>query len=91
MMINSLYLPELREMLAEQDEGGLREFCSALHPARTAEFMEGLTASEAWEVLRFTDGSTRAEIFGFLDHARQVEIIEKESVNGPEESRSRST
>ena len=77
MMINSLYLPELREMLAEQDEDGLREFCSALHPARTAEFMEGLNASEAWEVLRFTDGSTRAEIFGYLDHSRQVEIIEE--------------
>ncbi len=31
-MINTLYLPELREMLAEQNEHELREFCMALHP-----------------------------------------------------------
>ena len=47
-MINTLYLPELREMLERRDEPALREFCTALHPARTAEFMEGLSASEAW-------------------------------------------
>ena len=27
-------------MLAENNEADLREFCSALHPARTADFME---------------------------------------------------
>ena len=37
-MTNTLYLPELREMLAENDAGELREFCVALHAARTAEF-----------------------------------------------------
>ena len=46
-MINTLYLPELREMLAAKDLAGLREFCVALHAARTAEFMEGLTPDEA--------------------------------------------
>ena len=51
-MINTLYLPELREMLELGDVDGLREFCIALHPARTAEFMEGLTAAESWTVLR---------------------------------------
>ncbi len=50
-MVNTLYLPELREMLAENDTAELREFCTALHAARTAEFMEGLTPQEAWAVL----------------------------------------
>jgi magnesium transporter len=75
-MINTLYLPELREMLELGDSEGLREFCTALHPARTAEFMEGLTAAESWTVLQTADPPTRVEIFGYLDPQKQIEIIE---------------
>jgi magnesium transporter len=75
-MINTLYLPELREMLELGDGDGLHEFCTALHPARTAEFMEGLTAAETWAVLQFADPPTRVEIFAYLDHDKQIEIIE---------------
>jgi magnesium transporter len=75
-MINTLYLPELREMLELSDVEGLHEFCIALHPARTAEFMEGLTASESWTVLQAADAATRVEIFGYLDRDKQIEIIE---------------
>ena len=75
-MTNTLYLPELRAMLAENNTDEMREFSLALHPARTAEFMEGLTGAEAWEVLVHADPSTRAEIFGYLDRDKQVEIIE---------------
>jgi magnesium transporter len=75
-MINTLYLPELREMLELSDVDGLREFCTALHPARTAEFMEGLTAAESWSVLQAADPPTRVEIFGYLDRQKQIEIIE---------------
>ncbi len=81
-MINTLYLPELREMLATQDDAGLQEFCTALHPGRTAEFMEGLSAAEAWAVLLTTDLSTRVEIFGFLPEEVQTEIVE---VSDPQE------
>lgn len=77
-MINTLYLPELREMLADNNAGELSEFCIALHPARTAEFMEGLTATEAWRVLQHADDETRSEIFSFFDHDKQVEIIESQ-------------
>jgi magnesium transporter len=76
-MPNTLYLPELREMLAERDTAGLQEFCTALHhPARTAEFMEGLTAKEAWNVLQHAELPLRAEIFDFLEQEKQIEIIE---------------
>jgi magnesium transporter len=75
-MINTLYLPELREMLELGDGDELHEFCTALHPARTAEFMEGLTAAETWAVLQFADPPTRVEIFGYLDHDKQIEILE---------------
>ncbi len=75
-MINTLYLPELREMLAAQDVAELQEFCAALHPARTVEFMEGLTAEEAWAVLHVADRNTRAQIFGYLPEDVQVAILE---------------
>ncbi len=75
-MTNTLYLPELREMLAENNTEEMREFSLALHPARTAEFMEGLTAAEAWSILVHADPTTRAQIFGYLDRDKQVEIIE---------------
>ncbi|HBO46217.1 MAG TPA: magnesium transporter [Planctomycetaceae bacterium] len=75
-MTNTLYLPEIREMLAENNAAELKEFCTALHPARTAEFMEGLTPQEAWAVLQYADLPLRAEVFGFFDEEMQVEIVE---------------
>ena len=75
-MINTLYLPELREMLAADDRDGLREFCVALHPARVAEFMEGLDPGEAWQVLQASDHDHQVDIFGFLDEKIQVGILE---------------
>ena len=79
-MTNTLYLPELREMLAEHNSAELHEFCIALHPAQTVEFMEGLTAAEAWQVLQHADAKTRAEIFHYFDPERQVEIIESQDL-----------
>ena len=76
-MINTLYLPELREMLANNDTQGLKEFCEALHhPYQTAEFMEGLTAKECWDVLRCADMSDRVDIFLYLPWEKQVEMFE---------------
>jgi len=74
--MNTLYLPELREMLAENNTAGLTEFCDALHPARTAEFMEGLAAKEAWAVLQYAELPMRTQIFGFFEQDRQIEMIE---------------
>ena len=75
-MINTLLLPELREMLASEDRAGLEDFCAAMHPARAAEFMEGLTPAETWAVLQAAETTERVEIFEYLDEARQVEILE---------------
>jgi len=77
-MINTLFLPELREMLAESNEFELREFCTALHPARTAEFMEGLDAADTWRVLRHAEPSLREELFSYFNHEKQLAIIESQ-------------
>ena len=37
--------------------------------------MNGLTPQESWTVLRYATPETRAEIFTYLEHAMQVEII----------------
>ena len=74
-MVNTLFLPELREMLALGDVDGLREFCSAIHPAGTAEFMAGLTPEEAWKVLSNAELDARVEIFQYFDHDFQLSII----------------
>jgi magnesium transporter len=76
-MTNTLFLPELREMLAARDAAGMTEFCTTLHPARTAEFMDGLTAAETWQVLKHAPGSARAAIYHFFDRPRQIEMIER--------------
>jgi magnesium transporter len=77
-MINTLFLPELREMLETNNSQELSEFCMALHPARTAEFMEGLTAEETWQVLQHADASTQAEVFNYFDEDRQQTILRSE-------------
>lgn len=77
-MINTLYLPELREMLAEGNAAELKEFCTALHPARTAEFMEGLTTDESWLVMKHAPPWLRGQIFAFLDEEKQVQILESQ-------------
>jgi len=74
-MINTLFLPELREMLAESRTDELREFCVALHPARTAEFMEGLDNDETWRVLQHAQPSIQADIFQYFEWDRKIELI----------------
>ena len=77
-MVNTLFLPELRELLSVGNAAELKEFCEAIHPAATAEFMEGLTAQEAWQVLLHASPKTRSEIFHYFDRPRQIEILETE-------------
>ena len=80
-MINTLYLPELREMLANGDGDGLREFCETIHPARAAEFMAGLTSDEAWNVLLSAELESRVDIFSYFGKNKQFEILETLDVN----------
>lgn len=81
-MVNTLFLPELREMLASNNTAELKEFCDALHPAATADFMEGLSANEIWAVLKNADRETRSEIFGFFPEPLQIEIINSQKLEG---------
>jgi magnesium transporter len=81
MCPNTLFIPELREMLATGDHAGLKEFCAAVHPAAAADFTDMLDWNEAWNVLSYTDSQTRAEIFSFYELSQQVSFIENLSPN----------
>ncbi len=76
MSPNTLLLPELREMLAENNIAEMQEFCTAIHPASVADFLIGLTPSEIWAILRNIDPATRADIFSYFEEDLQVQIFE---------------
>ncbi len=75
-MINSLLLPELRDLLAEGDRDELAEVLTELHPASIAEFSEGLESKEIWELLDCAPVDRQAEIFGFYSPHRQDELVD---------------
>lgn len=76
MFYSSLLLPDLRISLDENDELGMREFCLALHAAIVAEVLNELTGRELWRVLRTCDAQHQADIFGFLNPSRQIEVVD---------------
>jgi magnesium transporter len=75
-MINSLLLPELRELLAAGNQAELTEFLTELHPANIAEFSEGLESKEIWQLLDCVPVDRQAEIFGFYSPHRQEELAD---------------
>lgn len=76
IVTSALLLPELREMIALNDTEEMRVFCSALHPASTAEFLEDLLPDEIWTILRAIDAPLRAEIFSYFNPDLQKQIFE---------------
>ena len=75
MYFDSLLLPDLKEMLADNDPVGLAEFCDALHPAVTAEVLEGLSNEDIWRVLGNCSLQRQVEIFEFIGLQRQAELV----------------
>ena len=78
-MVNTLFLPELREMLATGNAQEMAEFCTALHPARTADFMAGLNDDELWQVLAHADIATQVDVFTYIENHRQIAILESQN------------
>lgn len=75
-MYNPLLLPDLKQMLEENDIRGLQEFCTVLHPAVTAEVLEGLPCEDVWRVLSNCSLARQVEIFEFITISKQVELVD---------------
>lgn len=74
-MYHSLLLPDLQEMLREQDRKGVTEFLEALHPAVIAQVLESLSNAEIWQVLEHCNLHRRVEVVEFLNLNRQLELV----------------
>lgn len=76
-MFDPLLVPELREMLLQNDTVAMREFCNVLHPGVAAENLEELPDEELWAVLSQAELAQQAEIFSFLHLPRQVSLVDR--------------
>ncbi|QDT38586.1 magnesium transporter [Stratiformator vulcanicus] len=76
-MYHELLLPDIRQMIDEGDEAGLREFCDILHPAAAAEVLREMDPARVWQVLAFAPMETRVEIFEHLGLPHQVELVDE--------------
>ena len=74
-MYDPLLLPELREMLIENDTRAMQEFCEVFHSGVVAENLEALADQECWAVLSHTALRRRVEIFEFLSLPRQMALV----------------
>ena len=74
-MINPIFLPELRSMLAEGDNEGLACVMNELHPATVAEFAEGLSVDETWQLLDHGGIERQAAVFVYFPLSKQVEMV----------------
>ncbi|MEX2091067.1 MAG: magnesium transporter [Pirellulales bacterium] len=74
-MSNLLVLPDLREMIAENDDVGLAQVVTELHPATIADFSEGLTVEETWQLLDHAPVARQADVLSFFPPAKQIEMV----------------
>jgi magnesium transporter len=73
---NPLLLPELRAMLEAGDHTGLTEIMHEFHAARVAEFAEGLTVEETWQLLAHGDVRRQAEVFPFFSEDKELALVQ---------------
>ncbi len=76
-MYKQLLQPDLWQMLQDEDEAGMAAFCDVLHPAATAEILDGLETEQIWRILSSCPLERRREIFEFLDLPLQVELVDR--------------
>ncbi|MEO1995341.1 MAG: magnesium transporter [Planctomycetaceae bacterium] len=75
-MYNSLILPDLQQMLRENDVQGMTEFCRALHAAVAAEILEELSDRDAWTVVSHSQVARQVEILRYMSLHSQVGIVQ---------------
>lgn len=76
-MPHSLFSPELRLALQENDIAELKAFTESLHPATVAETLAGdFSVEESWRVLQATDIRNQAFIFEYLPDDLQIAMVE---------------
>src|SRR5581483_2239972 len=76
-MVHTLFGPEVRMMLEENDPAALQVFLETLHPATVAEALTGdLTVEQVWHVLKHTNIRNQAAVFEYFPIDWQVKMVE---------------
>jgi magnesium transporter len=76
-MVHTLFSPEVKWMLDENDAKGMKVFLESLHPATVAEALTGeLEPAEVWRVLENTNIRHQAAIFEYIPIDTQVKLVE---------------
>lgn len=76
-MADFLFGPEVRLLLQENDDEGMKTFCETLHPATVADALAGeFDAAEVWRFLGHTNIRNQAAIFEYFPIEWQVQMVE---------------
>jgi magnesium transporter len=76
-MVDILFGPEVRLMLQEADDEGMKTFCETLHPATVAAALAGeFSVEEVWRFLQHTSIKNQAAIFEYFPIDWQVQMVE---------------
>src|ERR1700730_208081 len=76
-MAHSLFAPEVRLMLEENDVAGMKAFLETLHPATVADSLAGdLEVESVWKFLGHTNIRNQAAIFEYFPIEWQVKMVE---------------
>lgn len=74
MLMNTLLIPELRELIQEKNDAELRTFLERLHPAHAAELIAGLKPEELSYTLHILHDEIEALIFEYLPEDVQYDL-----------------
>jgi magnesium transporter len=69
------FLPEIQEMIENRDFKGLREAMVEFAPADAADLLTNLESEDRAVVFRLLPAALSADIFEYLDHDTQVELV----------------
>jgi magnesium transporter len=75
-MVNPLVIPELRDLLAQNDLESIRTGFEDVAEAMIAELLAGLEPDEIVKALSALEIARRADVFSHLDMNQQVELVE---------------
>src|SRR5437762_9622598 len=76
-MVDVLFGAEVKEMLEENNEAGMKVFLETLHPATIAEALTGdLEVEQIWRFLSHTSIRNQAAIFEYFPIDWQVKMVE---------------
>jgi len=73
---NLIFVPELKEIITNQNWTEFFELAEDMHPAELAEVLSPLEPQEIWELIDKLSIEKKSEIFSHLDSSLQVEVTE---------------